>query len=193
MRPHPVALHDTPSTPWRNGGGFARDLLAWPDGADWRLRISVAEIERDGPFSAYPGIERRFAVVLGGGVALTIDGVEHLCRPGDEALQFSGAAGVGCRLLGGPSRALNLLLRDLPGTMEAVVDGESWTPARRQCGVYAVAEGRCVAGTEVIDMPAESLLWFTTAPRTLSFTAGRVSHGPVIGWWLAADIAGPEA
>jgi len=193
MRPHPVALHDTPATPWRNGGGVARDLLAWPSNADWRLRISVAEIESDGPFSAYPGVQRRFAVLLGGGVALTIDGVEHLCRPGSEALQFSGAASVDCRRLDGPSRALNLLLRDLAGKMEAVVDGQSWTPALRQCGVYAMAEGRCVAGTEVIDMPAESLLWFTAPPATLGFHAARVSHGPVIGWWLAADIPGSEA
>ena len=43
---------------WRNGGGVTRELLTWPAAQAWALRISVADIERDGPFSAFPGIER---------------------------------------------------------------------------------------------------------------------------------------
>jgi environmental stress-induced protein Ves len=41
--------------PWKNGGGVTRELLAWPGGGDWQVRISVAEIEADGPFSSFPG------------------------------------------------------------------------------------------------------------------------------------------
>ena len=29
---------------WRNGGGQTRELIAWPAGADWRVRISRADI-----------------------------------------------------------------------------------------------------------------------------------------------------
>ena len=60
----------TPPQPWRNGGGVTRELLAWPDGGDWRVRVSVADIDADGPFSAFPGVERWFAVLEGAGVAL---------------------------------------------------------------------------------------------------------------------------
>jgi environmental stress-induced protein Ves len=34
------------------------------------LRISVAEITRDGPFSAFAGVQRWFAVLEGAGVML---------------------------------------------------------------------------------------------------------------------------
>ena len=51
---HTVALADVPAQAWRNGGGTMRELLAWPDASDWQLRVSVAEIEADGPFSAFP-------------------------------------------------------------------------------------------------------------------------------------------
>ena len=53
---------------WRNGGGFTRELLAWPAVEAWRLRVSVAEVESDGPFSSFPAVERWFAVLDGNGV-----------------------------------------------------------------------------------------------------------------------------
>ena len=39
---HRVHLADCPATPWRNGGGTTRQLLAWPHGDDWRLRVDGA-------------------------------------------------------------------------------------------------------------------------------------------------------
>ena len=54
---------------WRNGAGLTRELLAWPEPRDWQLRISVADIREDAPFSAYPGVDRWFAVVDGAGRA----------------------------------------------------------------------------------------------------------------------------
>ena len=58
--------------PWRNGGGLTRELLAWPSRDDWALRISVADIRADGPFSAFPGVDRWFAVLEGDGVLLAL-------------------------------------------------------------------------------------------------------------------------
>lgn len=188
-----TALHDMPLQLWRNGGGVTRELLAWPGEHDWRVRISVADIESDGPFSTFPGVQRWFAVLLGGGVALTIEGVEHVCRPGDDPLQFSGTATVAARLLRGTSRDLNLMLRDLHGAMHRVVDGQSWKAGARQCGLYAVAKGRCVAGDAPIDLPAESLLWFSKAPQVLAFHAESAAHARVPGWWLAADVENADA
>ncbi len=193
MTPTLTALHDAPLQRWRNGGGVTRELLAWPGADGWRLRISVADIEADGPFSTFPGVQRWFAVLQGGGVALTFDGAEHVCRPGDDALQFSGAATVAARLLRGTSRDLNLMLRDLPGSMQRAVDAQTWKPGARQCGLYAVAKGRCIADDEAIDVPAESLLWFANAPDVLTFNAESAAPTPVSGWWLAADTAELDA
>ncbi len=66
---------------WRNGGGQTRELLAWPAQGPWRLRISRADIDADGPFSAFPGVTRWFTVLQGAGVALTLDGVRHGTAP----------------------------------------------------------------------------------------------------------------
>ena len=53
-----VELCDAPEQAWRNGGGITRELLAWPADAPWQLRVSVAEIIKDGNFSAFPGVQR---------------------------------------------------------------------------------------------------------------------------------------
>ncbi len=188
-----ISLNDTPPQPWRNGGGTTRELLAWPSQADWRLRVSVADIEIDGPFSAFPGVQRWFAVLHGSGVALTIDGAEHVCRPGDDAVQFSGDASVACRLLRGTSRDLNLMLRGMSGAMHAVGDGESWTPMARQCGLYAIAKGRCHASNGAVDVPAETLVWFAEARDALTFLPDPDARVSVSGWWLAAHIAEADA
>ena len=142
------------------------------------MRISVAEIEADGPFSSFPGVERWFAVLDGGGVALTIDGTEQVRRAGDPPLAFSGEATVGCRLLQGPSRDLNLMLRGIAGTMRPVVAGEAWAPRARRCGLYALVAGRCRADATTTDMPADTLAWFDPAPASLTFHPDGADTGP---------------
>ncbi len=113
-----------PAQPWRNGGGVTRELLAWPGGrVDWQLRISVADIDADGPFSRFPGVERWFAVLEGAGVELTIAGAVHRLVRGDAPLHFDGAAPAHARLIDGPTRDLNLMLRNAGGTMQCVADG----------------------------------------------------------------------
>ena len=53
MTLHRVRFDDLPPQPWRNGGGVTRALLTWPHADDWAVRVSVADITRDGPFSAF--------------------------------------------------------------------------------------------------------------------------------------------
>lgn len=113
-----------PPQPWKNGGGVTRELLRWPAEGDWRLRLSLADIHRDGPFSDFPGITRWFVVLDGAGVALDFGGDEHALRPGDAPLRFDGAAAPGCRLLDGATRDLNLMLRGLDGELRAAAAGD---------------------------------------------------------------------
>ena len=65
-------------TPWKNGGGVTRELLTWPVADDWRVRVSIADVERDGRFSSFPGVRRWFAVLEGEGVRLRI-GSSTMC------------------------------------------------------------------------------------------------------------------
>ena len=74
--------------PWKNGGGTTAEIAAFPDGAgfnafDWR--ISLAEVASDGPFSAFPGIDRTLMLVEGARLALDRRG--RVARPrGDRRL-----------------------------------------------------------------------------------------------------------
>ncbi|WP_171060863.1 HutD family protein [Poseidonocella sp. HB161398] len=121
--------------PWKNGGGRTRTLASFPQGAgldSFLWRISLAEIARSGPFSAFPGVERLFTPVAGGPVRLVIDGREVLARPGIAPLRFDGAAEVHAELAGGPMTVLNLMCRP-PFRAEvsrgALPPGASWQGA----------------------------------------------------------------
>lgn len=122
-----VRADDVPPQPWKNGGGLTRHLAADAEGDAWRWRISLAEVGRDGPFSAYPGVERWFAVVDGAGVELTLDGTPMVLRPHDPPLVFDGAAAPACRLLAGATRDLNLMLRGVKGVMRRAGASVIWT------------------------------------------------------------------
>ncbi len=110
-----MRLADCPFVPWRNGGGRTRELLAWPNAKDWRVRVSVAEIEQDGPFSAFPGVERAFAVLSGSGVVLGLLTGDRRIACDGEAASFPGEAAPFCRLIDGPTQDLNLMVRRAAG------------------------------------------------------------------------------
>lgn len=184
MTPRLLRWIDVAAQRWRNGGGTTRELLAWPPGDSWRVRVSVADVERDGPFSMYPGVSRWFAVLQGAGVELTVQGRPHRLQRGDAPLTFAGDAATECRLINGPTRDLNLMLRAASGAMVAAADGVRWSPAAAQCGLYSAVAGRCQAGPLDVAMPAQALLWFEQAPPTLAFHAGE-RPAALIGWWLA--------
>ena len=169
---------------WHNGGGFTRELLAWPAVEAWRLRVSVADVESDGPFSSFAAVERWFAVLDGNGVELTVGGTVHVLTQGTDPLHFSGEATTACRLLAGPTRDLNLMLRGIRGGMFRAEAGQPWRPRAAQCGLFAAVAGQCIGATESA-VPARCLLWFDEAPPSLTFVPAGPNPG-VIGWWLAA-------
>jgi environmental stress-induced protein Ves len=148
---------------WRNGGGQTRELLAWPDAANWQLRISRADIEKDGPFSAFPGIERWFAVLSGNGVVLQVPHDVTLAA-GDAPLQFDGALAPGCTLVNGATQDLNLMARGGKGFMQVVQNGSDWHTAHSMCGLYTVAAGTWRCGAQELALNAHTLLWFANAP-----------------------------
>ena len=181
-----VGIDSVAPQPWRNGGGVTRELLAWPPGPDWRVRLSVADIEGNGPFSAFPGVARWFAVLEGAGVDLSVAGTTQRLRRGDAPFCFDGGTAADCRLLDGPTRDLNLMLRGATGSMCCATGAAPWRPAGARCGLFSAVAGRCVADGEAFDLAAFTLLWFDPAPAKLVFSAG--PHPAAgIGWWLEAS------
>ncbi len=156
-----VRLEDVKPIPWRNGGGVTRELLAWPDSADWKLRMSVAEVARDGPFSRFDGVERWFAVLSGAGVRLRLDGATHHLATGSAPLRFDGGAATDCTLLAGPTQDFNLMLRGARGRMERVRGAlERTGRAGQLVAVYGGPAGALVdAGHGQIGVGPQTLAW----------------------------------
>src|SRR3546814_19067495 len=69
---------------WRNGAGWTREIVrlraaserGWlpvadpATGDDWDVRLSIAELDADCAFSAFPGIERERVLLRGDGLEL---------------------------------------------------------------------------------------------------------------------------
>ena len=135
---HVVRFEDVEPQPWKNGGGVARELLAWPSAIDWVLRLSVADVERHGPFSAFAGIDRWFAVLSGNGVRL--GSPPKTVQRNDDAFHFDGALAPDCELVDGATRDLNLMIRRdvASGWMKRVETGIEFPVADR---VQSSSEG----------------------------------------------------
>jgi hypothetical protein len=187
-RPSPIIVRaaDTPAQPWRNGGGRTRELLTRPAGArDWRLRISLAEVDRAGPFSTFPGIERWFSVIDGAGVRLSMQGRQHELRPGHAPLRFSGDVAVDCSLIEGATTDLNLMYAGEDGLMQPAQAGKIWRSALPSRGVFTRVAGQWqIPDLAPVRLPAHCLLWVDAADDVdWRFTADEPSPGAP-GIWL---------
>lgn len=102
------------SVPWRNGGGVTSEIAVEPEGAtvDSRFlwRLSLARIDRSGPFSAFDGYDRTIALITGAGMVLNFGerGSARVDKP-MQPLAFSGEWAPGCALIGGPTEDFNVM------------------------------------------------------------------------------------
>lgn len=161
MTLHHVELARCKPQPWRNGGGLTRELLAWPHAADWLLRVSVAEIDRSGPFSAFPDVDRCFAVISGAGVRLALPGGERTLTTGDEPVTFAGEAAPACHLVDGPTIDLNLMLRrdGLQAQMRRAPVGTEFDGSTRWRGFYAADPALLECDGVAEPVHAGTLVW----------------------------------
>lgn len=191
MSTQPISADQVNAVPWRNGGGVTRELLAWPTPANWRLRLSMADIARDGPFSAFDGVRRWLVLLSGHGIALSLPGGETRLQPGDAPLAFDGAAAPACRLLDGPVRDLNLMCRGGGHAgLQAVEPAQDWrAPPGALAGLFARVPGVWHADGRTHVLPAHSLVWRPPAQddttETWRFEPDTPAPAPgPCGWWL---------
>jgi environmental stress-induced protein Ves len=100
--------------PWKDGGGVTEQIAIEPPDATlasgflWRL--SMARVERSGPFSRFPGYDRALMLLEGGGLRLDFEGHGEIQL--DEPLQpvaFSGDWEARAALTRGPVRDLGVI------------------------------------------------------------------------------------
>lgn len=83
--------------PWANGYGQTIEMLREDGPAGLHLRLSIATVATDGPFSLFPGIDRVLTVISGAGFHLAGDGIAlqaaplmPVAFPGDVAIRATG-------------------------------------------------------------------------------------------------------
>lgn len=168
--------------PWANGGGSTRQVaIDPPDGSlahGFRWRVSIAQVDVDGPFSRLPGIDRSLWLLRGGGVRLDVDGREVVLARPLERFDFAGETPIVARLLAGPIEDLNLMVaRDRVRAVAdvALVDAgsrEYGTAPERLLVVLAgsvtTATGLCVRCGDALHIVGDEGLWLHAAsPATV--------------------------
>jgi environmental stress-induced protein Ves len=136
--------------PWKNGGGITHEIAV---GDGWRL--SVATIDRDGPFSEFAGWDRTIVPIQGNGIELDVGRktvrLDRLFVP----LGFPGEAGTSCRLADGPARDFNVMTqRD---RWSHTVNTETPTDGVLDVGDVPLAFAYVLQGRLLEAMPGDTL------------------------------------
>jgi uncharacterized protein len=116
MRLIHLPAHEYRRERWRNECGWTREIHRAPEGAaDWTWRASIAEIDHDAPFSAFPGCDRELVLLSGEGMTLRFDDGESVTlAPPHGRLRFAGERPLRAELPAGPTHDFNLIWkRDL--------------------------------------------------------------------------------
>ena len=99
--------------PWKNGGGETLEVAVFPADAgigtfDWR--VSMAVVASDGPFSAFPGIDRTLVLLDGDGMLLDIAGRAPVSLTSrSEPCAFPADVATSATLVGGAITDLNVM------------------------------------------------------------------------------------
>ena len=98
---------------WKNGQGWTREILRIPeDRDDWDWRVSIAEVDHGGPFSAFEGCDRELVLLTGDGMRLNFDDGESVeLLPPHGRQRFSGERTLSAELISGPTQDFNLIWR----------------------------------------------------------------------------------
>ena len=92
--------------PWKNGGGLTHEIAA-DDFTPPAWRVSIARIDRDGPFSDFSGYDRTIVALDGGAVTLNVGGENITLQP-NAPYRFVGEANVSA-MVAAPARDLNVM------------------------------------------------------------------------------------
>jgi len=164
--------------PWKNGGGTTRELALQERAGKLLWRLSLADITRNGPFSAFPGVQRIHTIVEGRGLDLRSADEVLQARP-LKPLRFDGGMPLDATLIGGACRAFNVIYDPAHVQADMMVFAESIRAAAGDI-LYAITsdltlsdgtiltEGqglRCPVATEAATVGSAVRLWFTSLPE----------------------------
>jgi len=153
--------------PWKNGAGLTREIAFGSTSAaefDWRL--SVAEVARDAPFSAFPGIDRCITLLQGAGLRLRADdgSVDHALTAPLVPFRFRGELPLTATLVDGACTDFNVMSRRGRWRSEIVVHRDAAelfvAATAADIAMLLCCEGAWSVGAETL-APMQGLLWHT--------------------------------
>ncbi|MET0656319.1 MAG: HutD family protein [Pseudoxanthomonas sp.] len=106
-----IAANEYRRERWKNDSGWTREIVRFPETGDWEWRLSIAEIEKDGPFSLFPGVERELVLIHGNGLRLRFEDEMQEVQPPHGRIRFAGERAAYGELLDGPTHDFNLMWR----------------------------------------------------------------------------------
>jgi uncharacterized protein len=152
-----IRYADYVETPWKNGGGVTHEIARSDQAREPDWRISLATIDRDGPFSDFTGYDRTIVPLDGAGFELSFDdGRAVVLDRRSVPFRFAGEKKVTCRLLDGRSRDLNAMALRTRWEHDVAARTLSRSPvtldAPAESFVFFAAAATVRCGTEVFDM-----------------------------------------
>ncbi|WP_017347366.1 HutD/Ves family protein [Pantoea sp. A4] len=149
------SVNSLPVTPWKNGGGETREIIAIPSPqAEFSWRASIATLSQSGPFSSFPGVDRTITLLSGSEVTLEIDQQPRRLRQW-QPVAFAGEQSVFCHVGTEPSQDFNIMVARAEYRAEVSVTAAAATATE---GVCLVLRGRWRAGDDQL-APAEGIYW----------------------------------
>lgn len=158
-----IRAADCRTMPWKNGGGTTTEIVVSPEGAslsDFDWRISMAQVGADGPFSAFPGLDRTLCVLTGQGIRLAFGDGETVTLDATSApFPFAADRAVDGVLIGGPINDINVMSRRgtwthsverLVGPAEHRIAGESVLLLVAPEGGWSVDDATLLAGDSAL-------------------------------------------
>jgi hypothetical protein len=152
---------DFRSMPWKNGGGRTTEIATHPPGAaldTFEWRVSLADVERDGPFSLFPGIDRTIVLLDGAGMRLHGVARETVLATPFAPHAFSGDEAIDCSLVAGSVRDFNAMFRrsQARGSVAVVRNGGTEFASAQFRLAYAATGAHACVGAERAPLRLES-------------------------------------
>jgi uncharacterized protein len=108
-----IPANEYQRTRWKNGLGWTREITRYPAGSEnWHWRLSIAEVDKDGAFSAFENIDRELVLLSGEGMRLNFaDGESVTLNPPHDKHRFAGERELNAELINGPTKDFNVMWR----------------------------------------------------------------------------------
>ena len=150
---HFLHAHELKSVSWRNGGGITNeiaihsDLLIHPD---FLWRLSIATVDKPGPFSLFEGVDRTIAVIEGEGIVISDALDSHSLTRTSAPYTFAGEKQIRSSMIAGRTSDLNAMTRRscFVHSMERLVLRQSFVLETKGDKTFIVFNDEIIVKTE---------------------------------------------